>query len=158
MAELGAVASVIQIADTGLRLSIKLCTFGELIADADKSVISISKDVSLTSSVLKELGEVLDKDGETQKLTPTAIGTADTVVKECLDVFQEMETMLVKKLPHLHVHDANKASKATKLLERLKWPYLQPKLRLLQSHLDKLKSTILLMLNVIMYARQIRSQ
>ena len=56
MAELGVIASVVQTADTGLRLSIKLCTFGEILASAGKSVLSISKDVSLTSSVLKELG------------------------------------------------------------------------------------------------------
>ena len=61
MAELGVIASVIQIADVGLRLSIKLYTFGEIVASADRSVISISKDVSFTSSVLKELGHILDK-------------------------------------------------------------------------------------------------
>jgi len=61
MAELGIIASVVQIADTGLRLSIKLYTFGEIVSTADKSVISTSKDVSLTSSVLKELGSLLEK-------------------------------------------------------------------------------------------------
>ena len=41
------------------------------------------------------------------------------------------------------------------LLERAKWSYLQPKLQLLRSNLDRLKSTLLLMLNVITYARQV---
>lgn len=62
MAELGIIAAVVQIADVGLRLSIKLYTFGEIVASADRSVISISKDVSLTSGVLKELGQILEKD------------------------------------------------------------------------------------------------
>ncbi len=158
MAELGVIASVIQIADTGLRLSIKLYTFGEVVASADKSVISISKDVSLTSSVLKELGAILHKDESSKFLTNTAVKTADDVVKECLEVFQEMENIIVKKLPNLRAPGLEKASKATILLERLRWPYLQPKLQYLQSNLDRLKSTILLMLNVITYARQVSTK
>lgn len=62
MAEFAAVASIIQIADIGFRLSIKLFSFAESVANADQAIISTSKDVSLTSSVLKEVGEVLKKD------------------------------------------------------------------------------------------------
>ena len=161
MAELGIIASVVQIADVGLRLSIKLYTFGEIVASADRSVISISKDVSLTSGVLKELGQILDSDRETRTFSPNAVQTADGIVKECLGVFQEMESMLVKKLPLLAQGDSGdgksgqRANKATVMLERLKWGYLQPKLQLLRSNLDRLKSTLLLMLNVITYARQV---
>ena len=160
MAELGVIASVIQIADTGLRLSIKLYTFGEIVASADKAVLTLSKDVSLTSSVLKELGQILENDGKVDAkfLTRTAIKTADEVVKECLEVFKEMDTIIVKKMPNLRAPGVQKSSKATVLLERLKWPYLQPKLQLLQINLDRLKSTILLMLNVITYARQVATK
>lgn len=161
MAELGIIASVIQIANTGLRLSIKLYTFGEIVSTADKSVLSISKDVSLTSSVLKELGDLLENDSQSHIFSKNAVQTADTVVKECLEVFQEMETILVKKLPSLSGQNGirgaggGKKSKATALLERMKWGYLQPKLQVLRSNLDRLKSTLLLMLNVITYARQV---
>lgn len=161
MAELGIIASVVQIADVGLRLSIKLYTFGEIVASADRSVISISKDVSLTSGVLKELGQILDKDRETRTFSENAVQTADGVVKECLEVFHEMENILVKKLPSLGgggkegPRGGERVKRATIMLERLKWGYLQPKLQLLRSNLDRLKSTLLLMLNVITYARQV---
>ena len=145
----------------GLRLSIKLYTFGEIVASADRSVISISKDVSLTSGVLKELGQILDKDKETRTFSENAVQTADGVVKECLEVFQEMENILVKKMPSLakgdgrHGKSGERTKRAMVMLERLKWGYLQPKLQLLRSNLDRLKSTLLLMLNVITYARQV---
>ena len=165
MAELGIIASVVQIADVGLRLSFKLYTFGEIVASADRSVISISKDVSLTSGVLKELGQLLDKDrttgttGTFGTLSKNAVQTADGVVKECLEVFQEMENILVKKMPSLASEGkpgkgGERVKRATVMLERLKWGYLQPKLQLLQSNLDRLKSTLLLMFNVITCARQ----
>ena len=75
-------------------------------------------------------------------------------------MFQEMENILVKKLPSLagkgkEGRGGERAKRATILLERLKWGYLQPKLQLLRSNLDRLKSTLLLMLNVITYARQV---
>ena len=160
MAELGIIASVVQIADVGLRLSIKLYTFGEIVASADRSIISISKDVSLTSGVLKELGQILDKDKETGTFSQNAVQTADGVVKECLEVFQEMETILVKKMPSLvgggkEERGVERAKRATVMLERLKWGFFQPKLQLLRSNLDRLKSTLLLMLNVITYAKQV---
>lgn len=87
MAELGIIASIIQIADVGLRLSLKLYTFGETVASADRTVLSISKDISLTSSVLKELGHNLEKDKEAQICSENAIKTAEEVVQECLVVF-----------------------------------------------------------------------
>lgn len=133
MAEFGIIAAVTQIADVGLRLSIKLYTFGEIVASADRSVISISKDVSLTSGVLKELGQILDKDRESRTLSENALQTADGIVKECLEVFQEMETILVKKLPNLEGRGkegrGERVKRATAMLERLKWGYLQPKLQ-----------------------------
>lgn len=156
MAELGIIASVVQIADVGLSLSIKLCTFGETVATADKSITLISKDVSSTSIVLKELGHILDKDRESRLCSENVIHTADEVVKECLGIFEEIDKVLVKKVPFLRAREGEKgerAKRATMMLERLKWPYLQPKLLLLQSNLDRLKSTLLLMLNVIIYAR-----
>ncbi|KAM0798249.1 hypothetical protein BDR22DRAFT_400482 [Usnea florida] len=56
VAESRIIASVLQIAAIGLRLSIRLCTLGERVASADKSTMSISNDVSLIS-VLKELDQ-----------------------------------------------------------------------------------------------------
>ena len=53
MAELALLASIVQVADVGLRLSLRLFTFGETVSSADRSILSISKDVSFTSSVLK---------------------------------------------------------------------------------------------------------
>ena len=160
MAELGIIAAVAQIADVGLRLSIKLYTFGEVVASADRSILSISKDVSLTSGVLKELGQILEKDRKSQTFSENAVQTADGIVKECLEVFQEMENILVKKLPGLGAtgkegKSGQRVKRATLMLERLKWGYVQPKVQLLSGNLDRLKSTLLLMLNVITYAKQV---
>ena len=156
MAELAAVASIIQIADVGFRLSVKLFAFAETVASADKAIIFTSKDVSLTSSVLKEVGQVLRKDQTSRTYSPEAIKTATAIVTECSEVFTEMERVLVEKVPNISSNRGDRTSRATMALERFKWPYWQPKLQLLRSNLDRLRSTLLVMLNVITYQKLLR--
>lgn len=62
MAGLGKIASVLQIADVGLRLCLRLYTLGGRVASADNFIKSLFKDVSLTSDVLKELDHTLGSD------------------------------------------------------------------------------------------------
>lgn len=75
---------------------------------------------------MEELGQILDEDEETRTVSENAVQTADGVVKECLEVFREMESILVKKMPTLAGEDGKvgrggeRAKRATVMLERLK--------------------------------------
>ena len=62
MAEVALLASIIQVANVGFRLGLRLYTFGETVASADRSILAISEDVTFTSFVLKELGHVFEHD------------------------------------------------------------------------------------------------
>ena len=128
MAELGIVASIIQIADVGLRLSLRLYSFGETAASADKAIVGISKDVSLTSSVLQELGEHLKKDRDAPICSENAIKTAEEIGRECLNVFQELDGALEKGLKRLGAGGREKSGWISTVKERLRWPLLQPKM------------------------------
>lgn len=57
MAEtLGLVASVIQVAGTGLKLSQTLYHYVDSVASADKRIKDVAKEIELTSFVIEELG------------------------------------------------------------------------------------------------------
>lgn len=155
MAELGLIASVVQSADLDVRLSLRLYTFGETVASADKSIISMSKDVSLTYSVLKELGKSLEREQELRICSETAFQAADGIVKECLEVLDSMDKALTKSISRLGLQNSEKRIRTVAALERLKWHFLQPKMQLLRSNLERLKSTLLLMPNVLTYARKV---
>ena len=43
-------------------------------------------------------------------------------------------------------------------MEKLKWPFLQPKVQELRANLERLKSTLVLMLNVLTYARKVQTE
>lgn len=154
MAELGLIAAVVQVADTGIRVSVRLYTYGQAVASADESISFISKDISRTCSILKTLGHSLEKDREDHLHSHEAIGTAETIVKECLVIVQEMDGVLLKKITRMGL-DGSSSRAAVVALERLRWPFLKPKVMLLWSHLDKLKSSLHLMLDVFIYTRQL---
>lgn len=154
MAELGLIAAVVQVADVGIRLSVKLYTFGQAVASADDSIVFISKDISHTCSILKTLGHSLEKDREAQLYSQSAINTAETIVKECLEIFHEMDGALLRKIKRIGL-DGSSSRVAVVALERLKWPFLRPRIMLLWSNLDKMKSSLHLLLNVFIHARQL---
>ena len=156
MAEFGAVAAIIQVADSGLRLSTTLFTFAETVASADKTISSISKDVSLTSVVLKELANILKQDEGPRAYSDTAIQSAIAVVNECSKSFEELHSILVEKLPKHSSRRRDEVARTTLALERFRWPYLQPKINVLQSNIDRLKSSLLVILNVISLAKMMK--
>ena len=155
MAEvLGIVSGVVQIADLGARLSVKLYTFSRKAKNANVAVQTISNDVSLTCNVLRELGKTLEQDKNSKLYNDNAVTTAETVVAECKRVFSELDQTLDGRLGNPDL--AAKSSQFQDLKGRLKFPFVEPQIELLKCNLEKLKTTLLLMLNVIIYAGQVR--
>ena len=154
MAEFAVITSIVQIADVGLRLSLRLYTFGQAAGSADSNVLAISKDTGFTSHVVKQLGECLEKDKESQMSSEDAIKTANGVVNECLSVFQEIDQTLEKSMGKLRAVDKSVMRKSI-VLAKLKWPFIQPKMEVLRSNLDTLKATMMLLLSVMNYAKKL---
>ena len=152
MAEIGLIASVLQVADIGARLSVKLYTFCHAAVNADDSIKFISKDISRTSAILIELGRCLEKDHEAQLCSENAFHTTSAIVKECQAVFEKLDQALMNKMRPMGL-DGNPGQPESVIYERSTWPFLQPRIKLLGNNLDKLKSTLHLMLNVLIYAR-----
>jgi hypothetical protein len=152
LAAIGVVASVTQLADYGFKLSIKLFSYSEAVSRADKSIQLLSNEVSLTSAVLKELSGIL-QDDETKLISRTAVEATSGTVKECFIVFQELEKVLEKSLPKRGEKGGDGAK--MKIGEKLKWPFVQPKVNMLRVNLDRLKASLALMLQVLSYAKDI---
>jgi len=157
---LGVVASVAQLADYGFKLSVKLFAYSEAVYKADESMKSISSDVSLTSTVLKELCQIIKSD-ESRVVSNGAIEATAQTVKECLAVFEQLNDALDKSMGSVGleiVQGKKKVKRGTVAFEKLKWPFKQPKMELLRSNLDRLKASLTLMLQVLSYARDVSSR
>lgn len=144
MAEIGLIASVIQVAGAGLTLSKALYQYADSVSSADKRVRDIAQDVKLTSFVIDELGHIFKQDETAALISKNAVNTAEETVRECSNVFTEMEAAL------------KRSKKNT--LGRLMLPFREPKLELLRTNIDRLKSTLQLLMQVLTHARQITAQ
>jgi hypothetical protein len=144
MAEaIGLVASVVQLAGTGLKLSQALYQYADGVATADRRIQDIAKEIRLTSFVIEELGSIFKKDDTLSLISVSAVATANETLKECSAVFEEIEATL------------NKSRKGK--IGRLMLPFRESKIELLRSHIDKLKSTLQLLMQVLMHAYQVSS-
>lgn len=144
---LGIAASIVQIAEIGTQLAVKLCAFYHKVKTADQRIQNLSNNVALTSSVLKLLGDNLQKDEQAKLYSQQAFGTTQGVLDECKSVFEQ-------------IRDAIDQSPTKGLFQRaakkLSFVVMEEELELLGRNLERLKSTLHLMLNVIMYAGQLR--
>ena len=144
MAEtLGLVASVVQLAGAGLKLSQALYQYADSVATADRRIRDIAKEIKLTSFVIEELGRVFKQDDTSGLISKSAVETANETLKECSAVFEEIETTL------------NKSKKGK--MGRLMLPFRENKIELLRNHIDKLKSTLQLLMQLLTYAYQVTS-
>lgn len=143
---LGIAASVVQIADLGARLSVQLIGFSRKVKEANKSIEAISQEIAVTGAVLQELGAELKKDDNKSGCSRRALQTAQELVSACKDIFKEIDEII----------KPNGSTAASSWKQRLKYPFFESKLALLRTKLESLKSSLLVILNVLVYAEQIR--
>jgi hypothetical protein len=146
----GLAAGILQVAEIGSRLSIQLCTCYSRARHADDRLQSLSSDVALTSNVLRQLGENLQQDEQAKLYSTEALITAQDIPQECKAVFEKIGNAI-----HGAEQDPTKAC-FHRVVKRLKFVIIEKDLDLLRCNLERLKSTMLLLLNVIMYAGQLR--
>ncbi|KAJ6086534.1 hypothetical protein N7467_005448 [Penicillium canescens] len=147
---IGIAASIIQVADFGTKLSVKLFSFYRELNGANESIQNLSSDVAITSAILRELGENLKEDEQAKLYSKEAFNTLKQVLNQCEEVLKQIRAMTTYS-------DTSKMTRLQQITERFRQVLLEPNLDPLKANLKRLKSTMLLLLNVIMYAGQIRS-
>lgn len=136
--------SLIQVAGAGLKLSQTLYQYADGVATADRRIKDIAKEIQLTSFVIEELGDVFKHDETSTLMSKNAVKTANETMKECSSVFAEIDATL------------KKSKKNT--LGRLMLPFRDNKIELLRNHIDKLKSTLQLLMQVLTHAHQVATK
>lgn len=145
-------ASVLQIADLGARLSVKLFTYSRKIKNADKHIDSISHDIAGTGAVLQLLGKELEKDESLRLCSDEAIAQARKLMDDCRKIFEDLNDAIDGN----HKAGGPGSKLIFGLKQRLKYPFLEPQIDLLRAKLEKLKADLMVMLNVLIYGGQLR--
>ena len=149
MAEaLGLAASILQIISTGAQVSLYLYNFAETVSSAEKALKEVSDDVKFTTIVLEELKTALESEKHHGTASKEALSTADILVKECSNVFEAIMALVKKHFPEPQEGQRKKAR-----LNNLKWPFIQPKIENLRSKLERHKTKLILMTQVLTFAK-----
>lgn len=157
MAALGLVASVLQVADIGIRLCCKRVSLSVAVGDTKHFFTLISKDLSHTSSILRELGQMIELHRSRGFCSENLYATVAALVKDCRESFQEMDEALTTRLSIFESNNVA-ASTMTDTFDAFNRFFLQPKMELLDADLERLKSTLLLILNVIIYTKLVNER
>ena len=164
---LGIAASVVQIADAGARLSSKLFVFTRKVKNADRSISDISQEIAATGAALRELGEALEDDKYASLGSKRSVDTTSQIVADCWKVFTDINDTIGgdQLIRQREQHDEKSAVALTKykppsytLKQRLMFPYRESQVKLLKAKLEGLKSSLMLMLQVLLLAEQVRNR
>ena len=160
MEAVGAAASILAIAGTGIQVSLKLIAFADQVGTAPQRIRDVGTDVSVTAGTLQELGELMKRNTASKRLTgifkPDQVQHIEISSTKCKHIFDELKEILGKASQQLR-NAYKSASKSNDTfsrirlsrLERMKWPFLQPSIQSLRSALGDAKATLTLILQVV---------
>lgn len=147
-------ASIVEIATAGIKVSIKVITLASQITTAADRISSIGNDVSLTSAILHQLGDLLSQkttDSGLPLFSKAGLESTKSSAEVCQKVFDEIERGTAKAS---NVIKGRKGPIQEKVkltrVEKREWPFLQPNIEALRSELREAKGTLMLMLQVIL--------
>lgn len=182
MEAVGAASAILGIATAGVQCSVKLVTFAGQVKTAPEQIGFIAEDVSLSASILQQLGElakenmvyeprVSDDNGnnatnnnvkpvhDTNTTVPkrsifnaTGLETVLNLAKKCEKVFESLNHSLRKASKQLHEKSRTSGNVKLSPTEMLKWPFLFPGISTMRNELSSIKGTLMLMLQVAMLA------
>ena len=135
MAEaIGLAASILQIVSTGVQASVYLYNFADTVSSAGKSLKEIACDISFTTSILEQLRTTLESERHHGTASKEALWQAEALVNECSNIFEAIMALIKKHFP-----EAEKSQRKRSKLNALKWPFIQPKIEVMRSNLEKHK-------------------
>lgn len=146
---IGVAASIIQVADLGAKLSVKLFSFYQRVRSASESIQLLSNEIALVSAILRELGDNLKEEEASKLCSKEAFHTLSLVLNQARDVLGQIQGIVDE-------NDQKGKSRFQQMTGKLRVVYQETSIDQLKTKLERLKSTMLLLLNVITYAGQIR--
>lgn len=135
---LGIAAAVVQVADTGLRLSQNIYKYVDSVKSADSRLAGFAQDVNRMAYIIRDVGDMFNEPAA-KFVAPSGIQTARDCVGDCEDAFKEITAF---------VEHARK--------NKWKFPYREQKLKILDARLEKLKSNLTLILMVLSRSRDLK--
>ena len=161
MAEVvGLISGLMTIANAGLRLYQTLNHLADGIKSAEEDITLVALDLKATTSVVGAVRECLSSSTESRSLLiRRSLATIPGLTDQCDYVFRKIQD-LVSYLEPYHDQDSKAngnhelvrfaySHQRFRLLDKWKWQQQKPKVDMLRSYLESLKSNLSLLLSLL---------
>ena len=161
MAEvIGLISGLMTIANAGLRLYRTLDHLAEGIKSAEEDITLVALDLKATTSVVGAVRECLESSTESRSvLVRRSLATIPGLTDQCDYVFQKIHDLVSYLEPYQGSESIENGvrelvkldhnQRRFKLLDKWKWQQQKPKVDMLRSYLESLKSNLSLLLSLL---------
>jgi hypothetical protein len=161
MAEVvGLMSGLMTIANAGLRLYRTLDHLAEGIKSAEEDITLVALDLKATTSVVGAVRECLESSTESRSvLVRRSLATIPGLTDQCDYVFQKIHDLVSYLEPYQGSDSIGNGVRELvkldhnqmrfKLLDKWKWQQQKPKVDMLRSYLESLKSNLSLLLSLL---------
>jgi hypothetical protein len=161
MAEVvGLISGLMTIANAGLRLYRTLDHLAEGIKSAEEDITLVALDLKATTGVVGAVRECLESSTESRSvLVRRSLATIPGLTDQCDYVFQKIHDLVSYLEPYqgsesigngvLELVKLDHNQRRFKLLDKWKWQQQKPKVDMLRSYLESLKSNLSLLLSLL---------
>lgn len=175
-----AAASVVGIVSFGLGLAKSLQAFIDSVIEAEETITLVVAEVHATASTLKRLQDFIDEDKTASEeehrntvFNDVGIKEIDACAVQCQKIYVQI-IILIEKASMRNGEDGSNdigaegpaaddpdaptirlavfSKNVTKLGRRMRWPWLEPRIKRCQEHLGRLKISLMLSLQVFSIA------
>ncbi|KAI0883206.1 uncharacterized protein GGS22DRAFT_168121 [Annulohypoxylon maeteangense] len=162
---LGVASSIVGIAAFGLKFATTLQTYIEAVADARESLRDIAFDVSATASALDQLHRFIKADENGKSIAnDSGVQEVARLASKCKQVYTAVINLIAKAvsapkddngevlIDALDAIDLDE-SNVRRLVQKLKWPFQEPRIKKHQEELRWLKISLLFHLRLMELAK-----
>ncbi|KAG9788733.1 aldolase, partial [Aureobasidium melanogenum] len=139
--------SVAGLASLGIQLLQGLNQYAGSALDSKGRIKAISTDIDLTVQVVQTLDTTIQDDTNRAIIKDDAVRLIQDTIAQCREIFTKIQSTL----PEYSATGRRKRDVIT-------WPFIEPKLDLLRGNLEKLKTSLQLLMNVIILAAMSKRQ
>jgi hypothetical protein len=138
---LSLMASLIAVATAGIQVSRTLYNFAGVIGGASEEIMSIGKEISAFSGVLRDLHDFLDDAKDL--ISKRALANANRILEDCKEVFAKIQRML----------DSCNAGPRMNFWQSLQWSFRRDRVKPMCAKLESFKLTLAILLSTMRLAR-----
>lgn len=148
-AGIGEASAILAVAQLGIKLSNSLISYIGEVQDAPFRIQRISNEVATTSERLRDIGDLVAKNQQTNIFSEEGINSAIRCSDECRKIIEDVKSVL-RKGGWQKSTAFDKEEIDTSLFSTLRWPFLKRSLEVPRAELQRIKIDLSLLFSSAM--------